>query len=137
MLICARTYRVIVKWELRGIQVTVSVFGNYLIHINFSLNNIKITFKTYFTLYGKAKYVDYKRDRLWVRFPFEKMFFFYSVWFSDVEAKRATQHAMPPECPRKRETECLNIRFPLPSLLGAGYRHHDAKTKLKLNIISA
>ena len=39
----------------------------------------------------------------------------------------ATQHAMPPESGRKWETECLNIRFPLPNLLCAGY-----SVKLKL-----
>ena len=33
----------------------------------------------------------------------------------------ATQHAMPPEFGRKRGTECLNIRFPLLTLLCAGY----------------
>ena len=33
----------------------------------------------------------------------------------------ATQHAMPPEFGRKWETECLNNRFPLPTLLYAGY----------------
>ena len=32
-----------------------------------------------------------------------------------------TQHAMPPKFGRKWETECLNTRFPLPTLLGAGY----------------
>ena len=33
----------------------------------------------------------------------------------------ATQHAMPPEFGRKWETECLNTRFTLPTLLCAGY----------------
>ena len=33
----------------------------------------------------------------------------------------ATQHAMPPESDRKRGTESLNTRFPLPTLLCAGY----------------
>ena len=32
-----------------------------------------------------------------------------------------TQHAMPPEFGRKWGTECLNTRFPLPTLLCAGY----------------
>ena len=31
------------------------------------------------------------------------------------------QHAMPPEFGRKWGTECLNTRFPLPTLLCAGY----------------
>ena len=33
----------------------------------------------------------------------------------------ATQHAMPPEFSRKWGTECLNTRFPLATLLCAGY----------------
>ena len=33
----------------------------------------------------------------------------------------ATQHAMPPEFDRKRGTGCLNTRFPLLTLLCAGY----------------
>ena len=33
----------------------------------------------------------------------------------------ATQHAMPPEFGGKWETECLNTRFPRPTLLCAGY----------------
>ena len=33
----------------------------------------------------------------------------------------ATRHAMPPEFGRKRGKECLNTRFPLPTLLCAGY----------------
>ena len=33
----------------------------------------------------------------------------------------ATQHAMPPEFGSMWETECLNTRFPLPTLLCAGY----------------
>ena len=33
----------------------------------------------------------------------------------------ATQHAMPPEIGRMWGTECLNTRFPLPTLLCAGY----------------
>ena len=35
----------------------------------------------------------------------------------------ATQHAMPPEFGRKWGTEYLNTRFPLPTLLCAGYIH--------------
>ena len=34
----------------------------------------------------------------------------------------ATQHAMPPELGGKWGTECLNTRFPLPTLLCAEYR---------------
>ena len=33
----------------------------------------------------------------------------------------ATQHAMTPEFGRKWRTECLSIRFPLPTLLRAGF----------------
>ena len=33
----------------------------------------------------------------------------------------ATQHPMPPEFGRKWGTECVNTRFPLPTLLCAGY----------------
>ena len=33
----------------------------------------------------------------------------------------ATQHAMPPEFGRKWETECLNTRFSLPTMLCVGY----------------
>ena len=32
-----------------------------------------------------------------------------------------TQHAMPPEIDEKWGTECLNTKFPLPTLLCAGY----------------
>ena len=37
----------------------------------------------------------------------------------------ATQHAMPPEFGRKWGTECLNRRFPLPTLLCAGYSNFN------------
>ena len=37
----------------------------------------------------------------------------------------ATQPAMPPEFGRKWGTECLNIRFPLPTLLCAEYNVND------------
>ena len=35
--------------------------------------------------------------------------------------RSATQHAIPPEFGRKWGTECFNTRFPLPTLLCAGY----------------
>ena len=41
----------------------------------------------------------------------------------------ATQHAMPSEIGRKWAAECFNIRFPLPTLLCAGY-----SVKLKKNV---
>ena len=37
----------------------------------------------------------------------------------------ATQHAMPPEFDRKWGTECLNTRFPLPTLLCEIQREAD------------
>ena len=45
------------------------------------------------------------------------------LWMSGQNAalSSATQHAMPPEFGRKWGTECLNNRFPLPTLLYAGY----------------
>ena len=48
--------------------------------------------------------------------PETKNFFMYSAALSS-----ATQHAMPPEFDRMWGTECLNTRFPLPTLLCAGY----------------
>ena len=42
----------------------------------------------------------------------------------------ATQHAMPPEFGRKWGTECLNTRFPLPTLLCAGYSVKLKKKKV-------
>ena len=56
--------------------------------------------------------------------------------FSYIEASRgavargvtvnsATQHAMPPEFGRKWGTECLNTRFPLPTLLYGRQREAD------------
>ena len=43
----------------------------------------------------------------------------------------ATQYAMPPKFVRKWETECLNTRFPLPTLLCAGYSVMLKKILLK------
>ena len=45
----------------------------------------------------------------------------------------ATQHAMPPDFGRMWGTECLNNRFPLPTLLCAGY---SVKLEKKLYTIS-
>ena len=47
--------------------------------------------------------------------------FFALVSRSSAALSSVTQHAMPPELGRKWGTECLNIRFPLPTLLCAGY----------------
>ena len=41
--------------------------------------------------------------------------------FIDSLISSATQHAMPPELGEKWGTECLKTRFPLPTLLCAGY----------------
>ena len=48
--------------------------------------------------------------------------FFALVSRQSAALRSATQHAKPPEFGRKLETECLNTRFPLPTLLCAGYR---------------
>ena len=47
--------------------------------------------------------------------------FFALVSRQSAALSSATQHAMPPEFGRKWGTECLNTRFPLPTLLRAGY----------------
>ena len=43
------------------------------------------------------------------------------MYMKSAALSSATQHAMPSEIGRKWETECLNTRFPVPSLLWAGY----------------
>ena len=43
--------------------------------------------------------------------------FFALVSRTSAALSSATQHAMPPEFGRKWGTECLNTRFPLPTLL--------------------
>ena len=47
--------------------------------------------------------------------------FFALVSRQSAALSSATQYAMPPESSRKWGTECLNTRFPLPTLLCAGY----------------
>ena len=69
---------------------------------------------------------DCKPDWLWVRSPLEEMkyllkFIFALVPRLSAALSSATQHAMPPEFGRKWGTECLNTRFPLPTLLCVGY----------------
>ena len=73
---------------------------------------------------------DCKTDWLWVRSPLEEMkyllkkLYFHFIGLVSRQSTAlgsATQHAMPPEFGRKWGTECLNTRFPLPSLLCAGY----------------
>ena len=46
--------------------------------------------------------------------------FFALVSRTGAALSSATQHAMPPEFGRKWGTECLNTRFPLPTMLCAG-----------------
>ena len=49
-------------------------------------------------------------------------FYFFPLVSRQIAAlSSATQHAMPPESGRKWGTECSNNRFPLPTLLCAGY----------------
>ena len=69
-----------------------------------------------------------------IKYLFKLIFSFRRSSISRIEAKSAaldsaTQHAMPSEC--KWETDCLNFRFPLPTVLCPGY-----SVKLKLLIIS-
>ena len=47
--------------------------------------------------------------------------FFALVSRQSAALNSTTQHTMPPELGGKWGTECLNTRFPLPSLLCAGY----------------
>ena len=67
-------------------------------------------------------------DWLWVRSPLEEMKYLLKFIFpflrSGVEVKRGVEFChstMPPEFGRKWGTECLNAKFPLPTLLCAGY----------------
>ena len=68
---------------------------------------------------------DCKTDWLWVRSPLEEMKYLLiyisisSPWCAALSS--ATQHAMPPESGTKWETECLNTKFPLPTLPCAGF----------------
>ena len=53
---------------------------------------------------------------------FNLYFHFFALVSSQSAAlSSATQHEMPPELGGKWGTECLNTRFPLPTLLCAGY----------------
>ena len=72
-----------------------------------------------------AQVYDCKRDRLWVWFPLEEMKYLIFPFSSDVKQSEAlisvTQHEMPAVFGEKWETKCLYTRFPLPTLLCAGY----------------
>ena len=70
------------------------------------------------------------KSTVWVRSPLEEMKYLFTFIFSflrsGVEAKSAAlssapQHAMLPELGGKWVTECLNTRFPPPTLLCARY----------------
>ena len=61
-----------------------------------------------------------KCDRLWVRFPRGNKIFI--IIISLPLCRDKARHAqMPPEFSLKWGTECLNTRFPLPTLVRAGY----------------
>ena len=93
--------------------------------------------KTYLTKIIFTK-CDCKRARLLVRFPLEEMKYAnlpryesdenkisnFHFLRSSVEAELSstTQHTMRPGLVMKWRTECLNTRFPLPTLLCAAYR---------------
>ena len=74
---------------------------------------------------------DCKIDWLWVRSPLEEIkyllaFIIYFNFFALVSRQSATlssatQHAMRPELGGNWGMECLNTRFPLPTLLCVGY----------------
>ena len=59
--------------------------------------------------------------------------FIFSLWCRGESAalSSATQHTMPPEIGGKWGTECLNTKFPLPTLLCAGYRMKLKKIPFK------
>ena len=72
---------------------------------------------------------DCKIDWLWVRTPPEEIKYLFTFIFSFIRSgvatkaglNSATQHAMPPELGGKWGMKCLNTKFPLSTLLCAGY----------------
>ena len=54
-------------------------------------------------------------------FHFFNFHFFALISRTIAALSSAIQHAMPPKFGRKWGMECLNIRFPLPTLMCAGY----------------
>ena len=52
---------------------------------------------------------------------FVYIYIFISSLWCRAALSSATQNAMPPELGGKWGTECLNTRFPLPTMLCAGY----------------
>ena len=74
---------------------------------------------------GGAQGCDCKRNRSWVRFPFEEStstYLIFSFLRSGVEAKG------------KLGTKCLNTRFPLSTLL---YAQYSVKLKITMDLIIA
>ena len=53
--------------------------------------------------------------------------FFALMWRQSAALSSVTQHAMRSEFSGKWGTECLNTRFPLPTLLSGGYSEADWK----------
>ena len=72
---------------------------------------------------------DCKRDWLWGRSALEEFNIYLNLcfcflvlaWRQNAVLSSPTLHAMPAEFGRKWATEYLNIKFPLPILLCAGY----------------
>ena len=60
-------------------------------------------------------------SRRWIIYLNLCFHFFALVSRLSAAVSSASQYAMPPEFGKKRGTECLNTRFPLPTLLCAGY----------------
>ena len=68
---------------------------------------------------------------MWIRSPLEEVKYFALVSRRSAALSSSTQHAMPPEFSGKWGTECINTRFPLPTLLCVGY---SVKLKYKWSI---
>ena len=77
----------------------------------------------------RGRKCDCKIDCLWVRSPLEEVKYLFTFISSfrrsgvkqSAALSSATQHTMPSELGGKWGTECLNTRFPLPTLLCARY----------------
>ena len=71
--------------------------------------------------------------RLWVRFPTRENELLFinilitSLWYQGKNAalNSTTQHTVPHKFSGKWETQCINTRFPLFTLLYAGYMHEE------------
>ena len=69
----------------------------------------------------KKKYKEEPHSRRWNIHLNLYFHLFVLVSKQSAALSSAIQHAMPPEFGREWGTECLNTRFPLPTLLRAGY----------------